>query len=508
MSMSMTKSASSQEAPLSGLRTGAAYRESLRDGREVWLDGERVKDVASHPAFRPIVDVRARMYDLALDRNHQDRMTYLDQATNTRRTILNKLPWEQGDWDAKRNALETVFHDIGGIVNRVGDETVAAMWTMYDARDQLRQVNPQFAENVERHMQRILDTDPYHVSGNADPKGNRSLRPQDQDPDMMLHVVKETDAGIYVVGAKYETGSAYANQAFVKVAGANWGDAKLSDYAIGFILDGMVAPGLKHLCRSAFSDRKHEDYPLSAKFDEVDALVIFDNVFIPWENVLFYRDTSMAALVRATVHRYSAYPFLTRMMFFVDLLIGTVLHNLRQTGLENNPIIREKLTSMACFREMINAHLTAAVTKGKRSPAGLFMPDQSLLFAGRALACARLHEIVHIARELCGGQICLTPAYASFAEPGAAEWLDKYYTLGEQWQSEDRRKLLAFARDLINSDYAAHKLCFYLFGHSPPYIHLELVYRNFDFDGPLDFVRKAASLSGRVGASKTAPRRS
>src|SRR5947207_10775326 len=160
------------------------------------------------------------------------------------------------------------------------------------------------------------------------------------------------------------------------------------------------------------------------------------------------------------------------MVFLVDMLIGTVLYNLRQTGLENNPVIREKLAMMACVREMVDADLVAAVAKGERSPAGLFMPNQSLLFAGRALACSRLHEIIQIARELCGGQICLTPDYASFAAAGPGASLDKYYTLDDEWHSEDRRKLLAFARDLINSDYAGHKLCFYLFGHAPPYVHL------------------------------------
>src|SRR5262249_43947561 len=205
----------------SGLRSGDDYRQSLRDGRKVWLNGEQIKDVTTHPAFRPIVDVRDRMYDLAREEATADRMSYVDD-TGRRRAVLNKLPVCQQDWEHKRTALETVFHDIGGIVNRVGDETVAAMWSMYDGRDRLRGTDRRFADNIDRHMRRILANDPYHVSGNADPKGDRSKRPQDQDPDMMLHAVRETDAGIIVRGAKYETGSSYANQAFVKVNYANW----------------------------------------------------------------------------------------------------------------------------------------------------------------------------------------------------------------------------------------------------------------------------------------------
>ena len=124
---------------------------------------------------------------------------------------------------------------IGGIVTRVGDETVGEMWSLFDGQDVLNEVDPRFSANIRRHIDQACCGDPFHVSANTDPKGDRSKRPQDQDPDMLLHVVKETDAGIVVRGAKYETAAAYANQAFTKPTIANWGDAELSDYAVGFI---------------------------------------------------------------------------------------------------------------------------------------------------------------------------------------------------------------------------------------------------------------------------------
>ena len=129
------------------------------------------------------------------------------------------------------------------------------------------------------------------------------------------------------------------------------------------------------------------------------------------------------------------------------------------------------------------------------------MPNQSLLFTGRVLACSQLHHMMHIARELCGGQICVTPDKATFDAPETKPWLDKFYTVNDGWPAEDRRKLLAFARDLLNSDYAGHRLTFQLFAQSPPFANLAAVYRNFDWDGPLAFVRKSAGLSERVLAS-------
>ena len=484
------------------IRTGDEYRDSIRDNREVFMNGERVKDVTAHSMFKPLIDIRARMYDMAHDPVTRDIMTVTQGADVN--AIGNALPYTQEDWWAKRRATDLLMEDIGGVVTRVGDETVGEMWSLFDGTDVLNEVDPQFAKNIETHIGKVLKGDPFHVSANTDPKGDRSLAPQDQDPDMLLHVVKETDAGIVVRGAKYETAAAYANQAFTKPTIANWGNAELSDYAVGFICD-LGSPGLKFICRGGFAGANggcpradHRDYPLANRFDEVDTIVIFDNVLIPWENVLFYRHTRAASFIRATLHRYSAFAFVQRTLKQADQMIGAALFNARQTGLEKQPAVQEKLSELAIWREGINAHLTASIALGETSPAGLMMPNQSLLMTGRCHALNNLPKMMHIARELCGGQICVTPNVATFESPETKPWMDKYYTINEHWVAEDRRKLLAFARDLLNSDYAGHRLTFQLFAQSPPFAQSAAVYRNFDWDGPLSFVKNGAGLSDGV----------
>lgn len=485
------------------IRTGQEYRESLRDGREVFINGERVRDVTTHPAFKPVVDIRARIYDMAHDPKTRDVMTY--EEGGERSPIGLKLPYAAKDWEDKRRAVDKVRWEIGGVVTRVGDETVGEMWSLWDGKDILNEIDPRFAENIEKHIYRAIKLDPFHVSANTDPKGDRSKRPQDQDPDMLVHVVKETDAGIVIRGAKYETAAAYANQAFLKPTIANWGDAKLSEYALGCIVK-MNAPGVKHICRTGFVGRAPaRDYPLSNRFDEVDTLVVLDDVLIPWEDVLFYQHTRAAAFIRQTLHRYSAFPFVQRTLSFADLMIGAALWNVKQTGLDKQQAVQEKLADLAVWREGINAHLTAAVIMGEKSPNGLLMPNQSLLMTGRVHAISNLPRVIHIARELCGGQICVTPDAAAFEHPDTKPWLQKFYTINDEWVADDRRKLLAFARDLLNSDYAGHRLTFQLFAQSPPFAHLAAVYRNFDWTGPLEFAQRAAGLSDRIwGAQKKA----
>ena len=475
------------------IRTAAEYLESIRDGRQVWINGEKVDDVPTHPMFKPLVDIRARIYEMQHDAATRDTMTYEENGETF--AVGLKLPYTQEDWYRKREATDAVMDDVGGIVTRVGDETVGEMWSLFDGQDVLNEVDPQFSQNIRDHIDRVIRIDPFHVSANTDPKGDRSKAPQDQDPDMLLHVVRETDQGIVVRGAKYETAAPYANQAFTKPTIANWGDSELSDYAVGFICD-LGSPGIKMICRTGFTGRAPaEDYPLANKFDEIDALVVFDNVLIPWENVLFYRHTKAATFIRSTLHRYSAFAFVQRNLQMADLMIGAALFNVRQTGLDKQPAVQEKLSQLAVYREGINAHLTAAIATAERSPGGLLMPNQSLLFTGRVHACSNLPAMMHLARELCGGQICVTPDVASFRHPETGKWMEKFYTINDEWTAEDRRKLLAFARDLLNSDYAGHRLTFQLFAQSPPFAHLAAVYRNFDWGESLGFAHRAAGLS-------------
>ena len=186
---------------------------------------------------------------------------------------------------------------------------------------------------------------------------------------MLVHVVKETDAGIIIRGAKYETAAAYANQAFLKPTIANWGDDKLSEYALGCIVrDGCAGREayLPHRLRRPRAGRAI--IRSSNKFDEVDTLVILDNVLIPWEDVLFYRHTRAAAFIRGRCTAIRPFPSCSAFCPIADLMIGAALWNVRQTGLDKQQAVQEKLAELAVWREGINAHLTAADRAGREEP--------------------------------------------------------------------------------------------------------------------------------------------
>jgi 4-hydroxyphenylacetate 3-monooxygenase len=130
------------------IRTGNEYKDSIRGNREVYMDGKRVNDVTTHAMFKPLVDIRARIYDMAHEEATRDIMTTRDgDEVNA---IGNALPFTQQDWWDKRRATDAVLEDVGGVVTRVGDETVGEMWSLYDGQDVLNGLTPNF--------QRILKT--------------------------------------------------------------------------------------------------------------------------------------------------------------------------------------------------------------------------------------------------------------------------------------------------------------------------------------------------------------
>lgn len=480
------------------LLTGQQYKESLNDGREIYIDGERVSNITEHPAFKPIIDVKARMYDI----NHEEKYKSITTTTLDDGEIVSrayKMPETKEDLTAIRKYVDTVLDDLGGVVYRVGDETIGEMWSLYDAQDRLNEIDPTYANNIRHHIDRIAREDIFHVSANTDPKGDRSKLINGEDGGTLLHVVSENDKGIIVRGAKFETAAAYAHQAFVKPTISNWANTSVNmkPYAVGFICD-MGAPGLKHICRSPVgAGRDPENYPISTKFEEIDTLLVFDDVLIPWENVLFHNSLESAKYIRETVHRYSAFNYVLRLLKRADYLIGAALLNVEQTGLTKIPAVQEKLTELISYRETINAHLTAAVADAQKTDGGLMMPNQSLLYTGRIHALKHFPAMAHLTRELVGGQLAVTPDMATMSDPQIQEHIDRYYSVGK-WSAEDRARLLYFARDLLNSSFAGHQVTFELFAQSPPFAQSAAAFKNYDLNPHREMVLKAAKLGSHL----------
>ncbi len=246
------------------------------------------------------------------------------------------------------------------------------MWSLYDGQDVLNEVDPQFSrEHPPPHRPRCCTATRSTSRPTPIPRATARKRPQDQDPDMLLHVVRETDNGIVVRGAKYETAAAYANQAFVKPTIANWGDGELSDYALGFICRHGLAGDEAHLPHRL---RRPRARPRTTRCPTASTRST------RWSSSTTSRSrgrtcssTATPARPPSSARRCTATarsPTSSAILRLADMLIGAAL-------LQRAPDrpraaaggAGEAGRSWPCYREGINAHLTAAIALAEERPA-------------------------------------------------------------------------------------------------------------------------------------------
>jgi len=479
-----------------GLMTGGEYRASLDDGRKVWIGGGRVESVAHHPAFSPMVDTVAKIYDLHHDPEFRDVMTFA-LPDGGRGSRFYKIPESREDLILRRQMTTAVLREVCPTMDRFGDETVSPLFVIADRGDLFDKFDPRYRANGIAWLDRLQRDNLFMTSGNTDPKGDRSKQPFEQDdPDLYLRVVKETDAGIVISGAKFETGAPYAHVAFVKPTVGSWVEQN-RDYAVACIVR-LNSPGVRHICRmpltaNGAANAEIRDFPLSARFDEIDTLIVFDNVLIPWEDVIFSREPELAALMRSEFARWAAQGYLTRSLAKADMLVGTALLYAGQVGTIDAPATRSKISQLMMFKQTIEAFLIAAETACQPSRSGFAMPNQAIQNAGRIYCSQTYGQMVQHLRELFGGQPVMLPDHAMLDHPEIGADIRKYFTVGRHGAA-DRLRVMHLARELTASAYAGRVQAYQLFAETPIFAQEAALYATYDREGSLGRARRLAGL--------------
>src|SRR5262245_13717019 len=268
--------------------TGDEYLERLRDGREIWIYGERVKDVTTHPAFRNSVRMVARLYDALHDPKTKDQITSAtDTGSGSYTHSFFKASRSVEEQVAARNAIAGWQRITYGWMGRSPDYKAAFLATLG--------VNADFYDpyqvNARAWYKKAQENVLFLNHAIVNPPVDRN-KPPDEVADVYVRIVKETDAGVTLSGAKVvATGSAFTHHNFIAHHGL---PIKKKEYAIVCTLP-MDSPGLKLLCRNSYELSSAVmgspfDYPLSSRLDENDAIFVLDNVFVPWENVFVCGD--------------------------------------------------------------------------------------------------------------------------------------------------------------------------------------------------------------------------
>jgi 4-hydroxyphenylacetate 3-monooxygenase len=441
--------------------TGREYLESLRDEREVYIYGERVKDVTAHPAFRNTARTIAKLYDALHDPHKKDVLTWQTDSGNGGYTHkFFRVARSRDDLVAQRAAIAEWARMSYGWMGRTPDykaslmNTLGANFAFYD----------KFAENAKSWYRRAQDNVLFMNHAIVNPPVDRA-KAADQVKDVFITIQKETDAGIYVSGAKVvATSSALTHYNFVGQNAAM--PVNDSDLAVMFIAP-MDAPGVKLFCRTSYEMMASVmgtpfDYPLSSRFDENDAIFVFDNVLIPWEDVLIHRDIEKIKVFypRSGFLHGLTFQGCTRLAVKLDFMVGIVAKALRAAGSDEFRGNQAMLGEMVAWRNLFWALSDAMAMNPMPWVGDAVLPNVQSgssyrVFAGEAYG--RIKEIVE--KIVASALIYLPSSARDFRNPEIDRYLARYVRGSYGIDYKERIKIMKLLWDSVGTEFGGrHEL--------------------------------------------------
>ena len=443
------------------VRNGQQFIAGLRDGREVWYDGKRVTDVTVFPEFKAAVQSIAELYDLQHDPAHRAVLvTEIPDIGLAGRAF--EIPRTLDQLRLKREAYITWARANCGMVGRSPDFLNVMLAALAAKREFFAEASPAGADAMVNYWKYIASNDLFLTHALLDPQLDKGkLRHEQSDPGICLRVVDENADGLVLSGIKrIATAAPYADEILVWPFPPSFQVGEES-YANVFAVP-MNTKGLKTICRVSYATHgKRRDFPLSSRFDEMDATVVFDNVLVPWDRVFvnqniallnrMYRETRMREL---TAHQTNA-----RLEVKLGFVYALVLRMAESQGLANKPDIMEMLGEAIVRIELIrnttrSAELQATVDPGN----GVLYPDLAALQVGRAYGPLVYPDLVKMVRRMGGAALVQVPvSMDEFDSPIGAD-IERALR-GADMSGVEKAQLLKLAWDVAGSEFAArHEL--------------------------------------------------
>ena len=441
--------------------TGAEYIDSLKDGREVYIYGERVEDVTTHPAFRNSVRTMAKLYDALHEPEKREQLTcFTDTGSGGYTHKFFRVARSAQDLVGQRDAIASWSRMSYGWMGRTPDYKAALMNTLG--------ANAPFwgdyAENARAWYKRVQESVCFMNHAIVNPPVDRH-KAADQVKDVFITIDKETDAGINVSGAKVvATSAALTHYNFL---GQNM-SAEITDddLAVMFIAP-MDAPGVKLFCRASYEMQaavmgSPYDYPLSSRFDENDAIFVFDDVFIPWEDVLVYRDIEMLMKFYPSSGFFNNFTFqgCTRLAVKLDFIAGLLYKALHSTGTDEFRGVQMQIGEVIAWRNLFWAISDGMAYNCQSWVGGAVLPNGQSGTAYRVFATEaypRVKEI--IMQSVASGLIYLPSSANDFKNPEIDKYLRQYVRGSNGIEYKERIKIMKLLWDAVGSEFGGrHEL--------------------------------------------------
>jgi 4-hydroxyphenylacetate 3-monooxygenase len=439
---------------------GAEYIESLRDGREVYVYGERVKDVTTHPAFRNSARMVARLYDALHAPETREVLTCpTDTGSGGYTMRFFRAARSPEDVVGDRDAIAAWARMTYGWMGRSPDYKASFLGTLGANAD----FYAPFEDNARRWYRESQEKVLYWNHAIIHPPVDRN-RPPDEVADVFVHVEQERDDGLIVSGAKVvATGSAITHMNFIAHYGIPLRDKR---YALICTIP-MGSPGMKLICRTSYAMTAAVmgspfDYPLSSRMDENDTIFVLDKVLVPWENVLVYGDLEKASTFFPRSGFLPRFTFqgCTRLAVKLDFIAGLLLKALDITGAKDFHGVRVRTGEVLAWRNMMWA-LTDAMARNPDSWIGnAVLPNLNAGLAYRwfmTVGYPRVKEIIQ--QDLGSSLIYLNSHAADFKNADVRPYLDKYVRGSNGYDAVNRVKTMKLLWDAIGSEFGSrHEL--------------------------------------------------
>ena len=441
--------------------TGTEFLQSLRDGREVYIYGEQVEDVTTHPAFRNAAASLAQLYDALHDAKIKDVLTATtDTGSGGYTHKFFKAAASREDVIAQRDAIAAWARISYGWMSRSPDYKAAFLNTLGANAE----FYGQFADNARAWHKRAQEAVLYLNHALVNPPIDRN-KPVEQVKDVYITIQKETDAGIVVSGAKVvATNSALTHYNFL---GQNMGQEISDPSMVVMFIAPMDTPGIKLICRPSYelaaaATGSPWDYPLTSRFDENDAIFVFDNVLIPWEDVLLHRDLEKIKIFYARSGFLNGYQFqgCTRLAVKLDFMVGIIAKALRATGAEEFRGNQAMLGEIIAWRNLFWAISDAMAMNPVPWVDDTVLPNAQSGASYRVFAGDAYGRVKEIVQKIVASALIYLPSSAlDFQNPEIDKYLAKYVRGSHGIDYRERIKIMKLLWDAVGTEFGGrHEL--------------------------------------------------
>ena len=463
-------------------RTGNEFLEGLkRNPPTIYVDGERVTDPTTHPHLHNAAKSIAHLYDLQHHPEYRDFMLY-ESPTTGDPVGMSFIEPSSADDLARRAKMHKLWADASlGFIGRSPDYLNVNVMAAARAAAYFEQCDPRFGANMVNYYRYVRENDVCLTHALTNPQVNRSVRADElPDPFIALGLVKETSDGIIVRGARMMATLPIADEILIFPSTVLKEQEELTRYALAFAIP-CNAPGVSFQCREPFDiGRSHADHPLGSRFDEMDAMVVFDDVLIPWDRIFLMNDVRLAnrAYQATGAVFHMAHQVINVKIAKTEAFLGVAQAIVDMIGSAQFQHVQQKVAELIVNLEVMKALKVAAEAGGDFDEYGTFTPAKAAVNTARNLYPQLYPRMTEIIQLLSASGLVMIPTERDMVGPLGAS-IDKFLQ-ARNGSSKERIRLYRLAWDMTLSAFGARQNLYEKFFFGDPVRTQCALYEGYD----------------------------